>query len=58
MTDDREIELEALITEREMMIAENMDCQAKECSMAFVEAHFSDLVKRIRALLTSSTAQA
>ena len=50
--DNDEIELQALITEREGMIAENMNRQYMNQSMAYTDISFNRLAERIRELKT------
>jgi len=48
--DKKEFELQALITEREGMIAENMQRESCGQSMAYGYEHFYDVARQIRAL--------
>lgn len=50
--DDVEIELQALITEREGMIAENMNRQYMNQGMAYTDISFNQLAEKIRKLKT------
>ena len=50
MIDDRVIELQALITEREAMLALNIERENHGYSLAYGEEAFQELADKIRAL--------
>jgi len=51
MNDKTRIELETLITEREGMIAKNLQRRSQGQVMAYVQENFNSLANRIRNLL-------